>query len=104
MIHADGHTTITHRNGTVIFDESKGGWLIDPPAPDTQRPDIIEFVSYGAAQSAVEPAPKRYRWRVSFAWYDLWLGVYYDRARRVVYVCPLPTLLIEYRRRPRAHR
>jgi hypothetical protein len=25
-----------------------------------------------------------------FAWYDLWIGAYIDRARRYVYVLPLP--------------
>jgi hypothetical protein len=37
------------------------------------------------------------RLRVKFAWYDLWVGAYIDRAKRVLYVCPLPTLLIEVR-------
>ena len=25
-----------------------------------------------------------------FRWYDLWIGAYWDRASRVLYVCPLP--------------
>jgi hypothetical protein len=37
------------------------------------------------------------RWRARFAWYDLWIGVFIDRRKRVVYVCPLPTLLLEWR-------
>lgn len=32
--------------------------------------------------------------RVSFAWYDLWVGAYIDRKNRVLYVCPLPCVLI----------
>lgn len=35
--------------------------------------------------------------RVRFAWYDLWVGAYVDRKNRVLYVCPLPCLLIEIR-------
>ena len=31
---------------------------------------------------------------VRFAWYDLWIGAYWDRKQRVLYVCPLPTLLV----------
>lgn len=41
------------------------------------------------------------KWRkkflVKFAWYDLWVGVFYDRRQRTIYICPLPTLLIEWR-------
>lgn len=39
---------------------------------------------------------------VKFAWYDLWVGAYYDRTNRVWYVCPLPTLLVTIpRKQPR---
>lgn len=31
---------------------------------------------------------------ISFAWYDLWVGAYWDRKSRVLYICPLPCLLI----------
>ncbi len=27
-----------------------------------------------------------------WAWYDLWVGAYYDRKQRRLYVLPLPTL------------
>jgi hypothetical protein len=33
--------------------------------------------------------------KIKFAWYDIWIGVYYDRKNRVLYICPLPTLLLE---------
>lgn len=36
---------------------------------------------------------------VAFAWYDLWVGAYWDCKRRVLYVCPLPTLLLTVRPR-----
>ena len=32
--------------------------------------------------------------RFLFAWYDLWVGAYWDRKQRVLYVCPLPCVLI----------
>lgn len=27
-----------------------------------------------------------------FAWYDLWIGAYWDRARRRLYLLPLPCI------------
>lgn len=38
------------------------------------------------------------RVRVRFCWYDLWVGAYWDRAERTLYVCPLPMLVIRIRR------
>ena len=30
-----------------------------------------------------------------FAWYDLWIGAYYDRIKRILYICPLPMIVIK---------
>jgi hypothetical protein len=43
---------------------------------------------------------KLHRVRLSFAWYDLWVGAYWDRRERVLYVCPLPCLLLTIRADP----
>ena len=29
---------------------------------------------------------------VFFAWYDFWIGAYYDRKQRRLYVCTLPMI------------
>ena len=36
---------------------------------------------------------------MKFAWYDLWVGAYIDQAKRTLYICPLPTLLVAVRLR-----
>ena len=30
-----------------------------------------------------------------FAWYDLWIGAYYDRKKRTLYILPIPTVGIK---------
>lgn len=36
--------------------------------------------------------------KLIFAWYDLWIGVFIDRAKRRVYILPLPCIgiIVEY--------
>ena len=40
------------------------------------------------------------RIRFLFAWYDLWVGAYWDRKGRCLYILPLPMLgvVLEFRR------
>jgi len=39
---------------------------------------------------------KRLRLKFFFAWYDAWLGLYYDRSRKVLYFCPVPCCVISF--------
>ncbi len=32
--------------------------------------------------------------KLSFAWYDLWIGFYIDKDNKKLYICLIPTLLI----------
>jgi hypothetical protein len=34
-------------------------------------------------------------WRVQLVWYDAWIGAYFDRERQVLYICPLPFVVVE---------
>lgn len=30
-----------------------------------------------------------------FLWFDFWVGAYWDRAKKTIYICPLPTLVVK---------
>lgn len=32
---------------------------------------------------------------IHFLWYDFWVGAYWDRKNRVLYVCPLPMIVVK---------
>lgn len=32
--------------------------------------------------------------KVKFAWYDMWIGAYYDQKKRTLYICLIPMIVI----------
>jgi len=34
--------------------------------------------------------------RVFFEWFDFWIGAYYNPEKRILYVCPLPTIVFQF--------
>lgn len=36
-----------------------------------------------------------------FAWFDMWIGVYYDPIKHVCYFCPLPCCVFRVQRKAR---
>lgn len=41
-------------------------------------------------------------WKFEFKWNDLWVGAYWDKRVKMLYVCPLPCLCIVTWRQSRA--
>ncbi len=35
---------------------------------------------------------------MEFLWYDLWIGIYYDRNKKIIYINPLPCVVVSYQR------
>lgn len=38
---------------------------------------------------------KNLKIKISFLWYDMWIGFYYDRYHKTLYFCPLPCICLE---------
>lgn len=36
------------------------------------------------------------RFKAFFAWYDFWVGLYYDRKRKILYINPLPCIVLSF--------
>ena len=39
--------------------------------------------------------------KIKFRWYDLWVGVYYDKEKRRIHICPFPCIIFEFDLKPK---
>lgn len=69
----------------------------DHPAP-TRAPS--QPLAGRAGMAEVSEARRRWRVRPVLAWYDLWVGAFYDRAKHRLYVFPLPCIGFYVERAP----
>lgn len=74
--------------------------LNDPSNEIWKRIDAIEseINARGLLQWSYRK-PCRFRIRPVFAWFDLWVGAYWDRRQRRLYILPLPCcgIVVEFR-------
>jgi hypothetical protein len=64
----------------------------DPDEDETDRLNALADRLEGNGPPFISRRVRRWRVRPLIAWYDLWIGVYVDRANRSVYVLPLPCI------------
>jgi len=38
--------------------------------------------------------------KIFLAWYDFWIGVFYDKKKRIIYICLVPCVVIQINRGP----
>lgn len=36
------------------------------------------------------------KFRIFYAWYDFWIGAYWDVGHRTLYICLLPTIVMRF--------
>jgi len=36
------------------------------------------------------------KFSIQFLWYDFWVGGFWDRTKRVLYVCPIPCVVLKF--------
>ena len=38
--------------------------------------------------------------KTSLIWYDLWIGFYYNKQKKILYFCPFPTIVFVFSKSP----
>ena len=60
-----------------------------PAVPTDRRPIILLEWSEAALMKKIHVT-------FQFLWYDLWIGAFYDRDKRILFVCPLPMCVFRF--------
>jgi len=65
--------------------------------PPPSKEDVVRWMAHVYLGKKLWPRP---RVTVKFLWFDLWVGVFVDRPKHTVYICPLPCVVIKVETRP----
>jgi hypothetical protein len=83
------HSAVTfHRMARPVVDLDGTEWVYYAPCPTTGDPILLKNTKIA----------DRPRVSILFAWFDFWVGLYYDRHNRVLYVNPLPCIVVRIER------
>jgi hypothetical protein len=64
--------------------------------PDMATKLIQQHISLSVNSFVIlQTMGRRFKIRFSFLWYDFWIGAFYDRTSKVLYICPLPMCVIK---------
>ena len=82
------------------------GWNREPDTGENIIRDILaaktlEHPFYKTIDEPSKPIwyiPSKIKVKVFFAWYDFWVGFYYDREFKELYICPFPCIVFKFYR------
>jgi len=70
-------------------------WGTDQGGSEGLTGKVVATLKYDPKTGALTKQPIKLRTRVFFAWYDLWVGVFFDQKKKQLYICPLPCLVFQ---------
>lgn len=67
------------------------------PPPKPPMPINIDIADWGVINSRSDPMPKknkknRFPISLTLAWYDFWIGFYWDKTKKRLYILPIPCI------------
>ena len=73
----------------------RGGFILEVADIDWAAPHRRRHIADSHDLSPAEEDAEL-KIRLFFAWFDLWIGAYWDRKKKILYVCPVPTVVLSF--------